>query len=664
MTTPEILGELDIHLMAEGTHLRTWELLGAHPHTVDGVAGTAFAVWAPNARGVSVIGDFNGWESGATPLRLRQEVGIWEGFVPGVGDGTAYKFSIAGADGRAYFEKADPYAFHAELRPRTASLVCDLDGYAWGDDAWMQQRGDRAALEAPMAVYEVHLGSFARNDDGSWLGYRELGTLIAEYASGMGFSHVELMPVAEHALDESWGYQTLGYFAPTSRFGSPQDFMAFVDILHQAGLGVILDWVPAHFPRDGHGLGLFDGTHLYEHADPRLGEHPDWGTYIFNYGRREVANFLIANALFWIERYHIDGLRVDAVASMLYRDYSRKEGEWMPNEFGGRENLEAIAFLKRFNETVYREHPDAITVAEESTSWPMVSRPTYAGGLGFGYKWNMGWMHDTLAFIEREPIHRGYHLNELTFSLLYAYHENFILPFSHDEVVHGKRSMVSKMPGDDWQKFANARMLYGFMYGHPGKKLLFMGCEFGQWIEWNSQQSADWHLLEYPNHRGLQRWVRDLNRVYTSRPSLHEVDVEPGGFEWIDCTDTNNVVTAFVRRARDTSDETIVVTNFTPVPRESYRIGVPADSQRWRVVLNSDHPDYWGSGYAVADEYEAEAVPMHGRAHSINLALPPLATVMLVPADAGGEAEAARPEGATATADAAGADGAAAGGST
>jgi 1,4-alpha-glucan branching enzyme len=635
-----VLGELDVHLLAEGTHLRTWDRLGAHPRTVDGVAGTTFAVWAPNARGVSVVGDFNGWQRGATPLRLRAEVGVWEGFVPGVGAGERYKYSVAAADGRNYYEKADPYAFHAEVRPHTASVVWDLDGYPWHDDAWMARRRERGALDAPLAIYEVHLGSFARDAQGEWLGYRDLAALIAEYASGMGFTHVELMPVAEHALDESWGYQTVGYFAPTSRFGTPQDFMAFVDALHEAGLGVILDWVPGHFPRDTHGLGLFDGTHLYEHADPRLGEHPDWGTYIFNYGRREVANFLLANALFWIERYHVDGLRVDAVASMLYRDYSRQPGQWLPNEHGGRENLEAIAFLKRFNEVVYREHPDAMTIAEESTSWPMVSRPTAGGGLGFGYKWNMGWMHDTLEFIERDPIHRGHHLGELTFSLLYAYHENFILPFSHDEVVHGKRSLVAKMPGDDWQKFANTRLLLGFMYGHPGKKLLFSGDEFGQWNEWNAQQSVDWHLLAHPNHRGLQRWVRDLNRVYAERPSLHEIDFEPDGFEWIDGSDAANVVVAFVRHARDRRESTLVVTNFTPVPRDGYRVGVPGAARRWRVILNSDATRYWGSGYTAPEEYAAEDEPMHGRDRSLNLTIPPLATIVLAPV-AAADAEAA-----------------------
>ncbi|MEX2229454.1 MAG: 1,4-alpha-glucan branching protein GlgB [Dehalococcoidia bacterium] len=631
MTGTPILGELDLHLLAEGTHLRAWEQLGAHVRTIDGVTGTTFAVWAPNARGVSVIGDFNRWTRGTTPLRLRPEVGVWEGFVPGVGAGTRYKFSVASADGRSYAEKADPYAFYAEQRPQSASVVWDLGGYGWGDDAWLAARGRRARLDVPISIYEVHLGSWARAADGGWLSYRDVADRLAEYVTDMGFTHVEFLPVAEHALDESWGYQTLGYFAPTSRFGTPQDFMYMVDTLHRAGLGVILDWVPAHFPRDGHGLGLFDGTHLYEHADPRLGEHPDWGTYIFNYGRAEVANFLIANALFWIEQYHVDGLRVDAVASMLYRDYSRKEGEWFPNAHGGRENLEAIAFLKRFNETVYREHPDAVTIAEESTAWPMVSRPTYGGGLGFGYKWNMGWMHDTLAFMAQDPVHRGYHLDELSFSMLYAFDENFMLPYSHDEVVHGKRSLVSKMPGDAWQKFANLRLLYGFMYGHPGKKLLFMGCEFGQWSEWNDGASIDWHLLDQPSHSGLQRWVRALNRLYRERPSLHESDVEPSGFEWIDCSDRTNVVTAFVRRAHGGHEQTLVVSNFTPVPRDRYRIGVPPGATRWRVLLNSDASEYGGSGYKVPAAYDVEAIATHGRDGSISLNVPPLATMVLEP---------------------------------
>jgi 1,4-alpha-glucan branching enzyme len=630
--TTEVLQELDLHLLAEGSHLRSWEKLGAHPQQHDGVTGTSFAVWAPNARGVSVIGDFNGWDRFAHPLRLRHEVGVWEGFVPGVEQDTRYKYAIALADGRTVQEKADPYAFYSELRPMSASIVWELDGYEWGDHEWMAQRGERVALDAPISVYEVHLGSWARTEDGRWLSYRDLAPMLAEYVSGMGFTHVEFLPLAEHALDESWGYQILGYFAPTSRFGTPQDFMFLVDSLHRAGVGVIMDWVPAHFPKDAHGLGFFDGTHLYEHADPRIGEQPDWGTYVFNFGRREVSNFLVSNALFWLEQYHIDGLRVDAVASMLYRDYSRKAGEWLPNEYGGRENLEAIAFLRRFNETVYGEHPDAITIAEESTAWPMVSRPVYMGGLGFGYKWNMGWMHDTLQYISRDPIHRGFHLNEMTFSLLYAFHENFMLPYSHDEIVHGKGSMVNKMPGDDWQKFANVRALYGFMWAHPGKKLLFQSCEFGQWREWNALESIDWHLLEYPNHRGLQRWVRDLNRFYSEHPSWYQVDFEPAGFEWIDCTDTQNVVFGFMRRGKDGADPTLVVSNLTPVPRFSYRVGVPDGPERWHLVLNSDAADYWGSGYTTPQEYESDEVPVHGRPRSVSLVLPPLSTVVLAPA--------------------------------
>ena len=630
--TPDVLGEMDLHLLAEGTHMRVFEKLGAHPMTLGGRAGTGFAVWAPNAREVSLIGDFNGWDARRHPMRFRPQAGVWEIFMPGVEQGAPYKFSVLHADGHTRVEKADPYAFFAEVRPASASVVWDIEGYAWGDEGWMAARRRRNALGAPMAVYEVHLGSWMRGETPeTWLTYRELAPRLVEYVARLGFTHVEFMPVAEHPLDLSWGYQTLSYFAPTSRFGTPQDFMHLVDALHQADIGVIVDWVPAHFPKDQHGLGLFDGSHLFEHADPRLGEHPDWGTYIFNYRRTEVANFLLANALFWFERYHIDGLRVDAVASMLYRDYSREAGQWLPNEYGGRENIEAIDFLRWLNETVYREHPDVMMIAEESTSWPMVSRPTHLGGLGFGYKWNMGWMHDTLQFIERDPIHRPFHLGELTFSLLYAFHENFVLPFSHDEVVHGKGSMFGKMPGDDWQKFSNLRALYAYMWAHPGKKLLFMGSEFGQRREWSHEQSLDWHLLDEEGHVGLQRLVADLNALYRAEPSLHEVDFQSGGFEWIEASDTANVVIAFVRRAVDPADQVLIACNLTPVPRSGYRMGTPT-AGRWDVVLNTDASTYGGSGFPTSEAFTTETTSWHGREQSIVLTLPPLSVLVLKPA--------------------------------
>jgi len=630
---PRILGDVDLHLLAEGAHLRAFERLGAHLVTMNGVDGTAFSVWAPNARAVSVIGDMNRWDARRHPMRFRPEAGIWELFVPGVGQGATYKFSVLHADGQTRVEKADPYAFAAELRPASASLVWDLEGYEWHDEAWMRSRAQRNALDAPIAIYEVHLGSWMRGDGERWLTYRELAERLVDYVTRLGFTHVELLPVAEHPLDASWGYQTLSYFAPTSRFGTPQDFMHLVDRLHQADIGVIVDWVPAHFPKDQHGLGVFDGTHLYEHADPRLGEHPDWGTYIFDYSRREVANFLLANALFWFERYHLDGLRVDAVASMLYRDYSRKAGEWLPNRYGGREDLDAIAFLRRLNETVYREHPDVLVIAEESTAWPMVSRPTYLGGLGFGFKWNMGWMHDTLEFFSRDPIHRSHHLGELTFSLLYAFHENFVLPFSHDEVVHGKGSMLGKMPGDAWQRVANLRALYAYMWGHPGKKLLFMGSEFGQQAEWAFDRSLDWHVLDAPEHRGLQHLVTHLNTLYRAEPAMHEVDFEDGGFEWIEASDTTNVAISFVRYARDRDDMLLFVCNLTPVPRSGYRLGVPVDGV-WDVLVNTDALVYGGSGFATPTTFEAERVTSHAREQSVVLTLPPLAVLILKPSRA------------------------------
>ncbi len=626
---PPTLSEYDLHLLGEGAHFRAYEKMGAHPTVLAGVAGVTFAVWAPNARRVSVVGDFNGWDGRRHPMRLHPGNGIWELFVPGLGEGALYKFEVLPNGGGLLTLKADPYAFAFEEPPRTASRVADL-AYTWGDAEWMAGRARRNALDAPIAIYEVHLGSWRRGDGGErFLSYRELAHQLAAYVLEMGYTHVELLPITEHPFYGSWGYQTLGYFAPTGRYGSSQDFMYFVDHLHQHGIGVILDWALAHFPRDPHGLVYFDGTHLYEHDDPRLREHPDWGTRVFNYGRNEVANFLIGSALFWLDRYHVDGLRLDAVASMLYRDYSRGPGEWVPNVYGGNENLEAIAFLKRLNEAVYRYRPDVMTVAEESTAWPMVSRPTHLGGLGFGFKWNMGWMHDLLEYMGKDPVHRKFHHNNLTFGLLYAWHENFILPLSHDEVVHGKGSLHRKMPGDDWQKFANMRLLYAFMYGHPGKKMLFMGGEFGQTNEWYHEASLDWHLLGMgPYHRGLQCLVQDLNRLYRTQPSLHQIDFEPAGFQWIDCHDWGSNVIAFVRRARDPEDFLVFVCNFTPVVRHGYRIGVPRGGF-YGELLNTDAGTYGGSNVGNAGGVPAAPTPHHGHAHSVLLTLPPLATLVL-----------------------------------
>jgi len=624
--------ELDQHLWNQGTHYRIYEKLGAHPHVVDGEAGTHFAVWAPNAERVSLTGDFNDWSEAAQPMSPVGVSGIWSTFVPGVGQGALYKYVLYARDSGHRSEKADPVGFAAELRPLTASKVWDLDGHEWQDQAWMARRKKAQALDAPQSIYEVHLGSWMRkaDEDDRFLTYRELAPRLADYAHRHGFTHVELLPISEHPLDASWGYQTIGHFAPTSRFGTPDDFMFFVDTLHRAGVGVLLDWVPAHFPKDSHGLGFFDGTHLYEHADPRQGAHQDWGTLIFNFDRYEVSGFLIANALFWLDRYHIDGLRVDAVASMLYLDYSRKEGEWVPNEHGGRENLGAIEFLRHLNSRVYEEFPDVITLAEESTSWPSVSRPTYVGGLGFGYKWDMGWMHDTLAYFGREPIHRKYHHSDLTFRMVYAWHENFVLPLSHDEVVHGKGSLVGRMPGDDWQKFANLRLLLAQMWVQPGKKLLFMGGEIGQWSEWNHDASLDWHLLDSPPHTGLQQWVTDLNWTYRSEAALHEQDSEARGFEWIDCTDSENSVISLVRRDRQ-GNPIVAILNFTPVVREAYRLGLPAPG-RWDELLNSDAEVYGGSGVGNLGGVGAEPIGHHGRDHSALLTLPPLGALLLKPA--------------------------------
>ncbi|MEJ5347297.1 MAG: 1,4-alpha-glucan branching protein GlgB [Desulfosoma sp.] len=624
--------DFDVYLWKQGSYYRSWEKMGAHPCVLNGVSGVHFAVWAPNAEKVSVVGDFNAWNETAHPLEPFGDTGIWKGFVPGIGVGTLYKYAITSRFNGYHVLKADPYAFFAEKRPGTASIVWDLSGYIWQDKTWMRSRNKKNTRSAPMAIYEVHLGSWMRvPDEGNrWLTYRELAPRLAAYVREMGFTHVELLPVTEHPLDASWGYQTTGYFAVTSRFGTPQDFMFFVDTLHQHGIGVIVDWAPAHFPTDEHGLGFFDGTHLYEHADPRKGFHTDWKSFIYNYGRNEVMNFLISNALFWLDVYHVDGLRVDAVASMLYLDYSRRDGEWIPNQYGGNENLEAIAFLRRFNEMVYREHPDTMTIAEESTAWPMVSRPTYLGGLGFGFKWNMGWMHDTLLYMSKDPVHRKYHHNLLTFSLLYAFSENFILPFSHDEVVHGKASMLAKMPGDLWRKFANLRLLYGYMYGHPGKKLLFMGSEFGQWSEWNHESSLDWFLLEHDSHKGLQQWVKDLNHFLCSEPALYELDNEPQGFEWIDCNDSDQSTLVFLRRGKKGEDLVVCAMNFTPVPRYPYRIGVPFGGF-WQEVLNSDAVIYGGSGQGNLGGVVAEASPYHGRPFSLSINLPPLAAVFFKP---------------------------------
>jgi 1,4-alpha-glucan branching enzyme len=632
---PSLLSDFDRHLLAEGTHYRAYDKLGAHPTVLEGVAGIVFAVWAPSARRVSVVGDFNRWDGRCHPMRLHPGNGVWEIFVPGLTEDERYKFEIRGRSAEPLALKADPcaLAFEADT-PRTASVVTRIEGFRWRDEAWLAARARRDPLHAPLSIYEVHLGSWRRvpEEGDRFLDYRELAERLADHVTDLGFTHVELLPVMEHPFYGSWGYQTIGYFAPTRRHGGPHDFMAFVDHLHRRGVGVILDWVPAHFPRDPHGLVFFDGTHLYEHADPRQREHPDWGTLIFNYGRREVANFLIDSALFWLERYHVDGLRVDAVASALYLDYSRRPGEWVPNEFGGRENLAAIAFFRRLNEVVHAAHPGVIVAAEESTAWPMVSRPTYLGGLGFGFKWNMGWMHDVLDYVRLDPVHRKYHHDRLTFGPLYAWSENFVLPLSHDEVVHGKGSLLSRMPGDTWQQFAGLRALYAFMWAHPGKKLLFMGGEFGQRREWNHDQSLDWHLLgNGPYHRGVMDLVRDLNRLHRSEPALHELDAEPAGFAWMDCADAEQSVVSFVRRARDPGDFVLVVCNLTPVPRHRYRVGVPAPGH-YRELLNSDAAVYGGGDLGNAGGTWAEPTPWQGQPYSLALILPPLGMLILKPA--------------------------------
>ncbi len=627
---PPLLTDYDLYLLGEGRHWTSYSKLGAQLRTIDGIEGVNFGVWAPNATGVSVIGDFNEWNARRHPMRKHIPSGIWELFVPGLAAGAIYKYQV-GHHGQV-FEKADPYGFAAEVPPRTASKVADLNRYRWNDQEWMTTRQRHNALDAPISVYEVHLGSWKRpgEDPSRWLGYRELAHQLVDYCKQIGYTHLELMPVSEHPFSGSWGYQTVGYYAVTSRYGSPEDFMYFVDYCHQNGIGVIIDWVPAHFPRDAHGLRLFDGTHLYEHADPRQGEHPDWGTLIFNYGRNEVRNFLLANALFWLDKYHIDGLRVDAVASMIYLDYSRGPGQWIPNEFGGRENLSAISFLREFNEQAHLQHPGILTIAEESTAWTGVSRPTYLGGLGFSLKWNMGWMNDTLRYMRHEPVHRKYHHDELTFSLIYAFTENFVLPFSHDEVVHGKGSLLDQVPGDLWQKFANLRLLFGYMFAHPGKKLLFMGCDFGQWNEWNYDSSLQWDLMQWSSHQGLQKFVADLNGIYRREPALHEVDFEHQGFEWIDCHNYDQSTLAFLRRAHNPQDFVVVACNFTPVPRTMHRLGVP-ELCWYEEICNSDSTYYGGSNLGNGPGRMAEQLPWDGRPYSIPVVLPPLATVMFKP---------------------------------
>ncbi|HUF47391.1 MAG TPA: 1,4-alpha-glucan branching protein GlgB [Vicinamibacterales bacterium] len=622
--------DYEAYLFGEGQWLRAWEKMGARPAVVGGQAGYTFVVWAPNARNVSVVGEFNAWDGRRQPLSSLGASGLWEVFVPGVAEGSLYKFEIH-IDSGPPLSKADPWALLAERPPGTASVTSSFGQHVWQDDAWMQARRQSGAhLDRPMAIYEVHPGSWRRKPEqqGRSLTWGELAAELVPYVRDLGFTHIQLLPVMEHPFEGSWGYQVTGFFAPTSRFGSPDDFRAFVDACHAAGMGVILDWVPGHFPRDEHALASFDGTALYEHADPRQGEHREWGTLVFNYGRHEVRNFLVASALYWLESFHVDGLRVDAVASMLYLDYSRPDGEWIPNRHGGRENLDAIDFLRHLNTLTHEQHPGSVTIAEESTAFPAVSRPTWVGGLGFTFKWNMGWMHDILTYASKDPVYRRWEHRHLTFSLLYAWHENFVLPFSHDEVVHGKGAMLSKMPGDDWQKAANLRALYLYLYTHPGKKLLFMGSEFGQWREWDHDSSLDWHLLGEPRHAGIQRFVGDLNRLYAGEPALHEIDFDPAGFDWIDCNDHESSVIAFLRRGRRLDDWVVVVLNWTPIVRPAYRIGVPAPGF-YREVVNSDAEPYGGGNIGNAGGLEAEAVAHHGQPYSLNLTLPPLGGLIL-----------------------------------
>lgn len=628
MSTKQWLTSDQIYYLSEGTDERAYEKLGAHLIEWEGEKGVHFAVWAPNARQVYIVGDFNGWDN--THPMNSSDSGVWTLFIPGLEEYTLYKYRII-SQNNEQLEKADPYGFAMEQRPKTASVVIDLDRYQWHDEEWVADRVEQQGLETPISIYEVHLGSWRKVPDEEWgsryLSYRELAEELIPYVVEMGYTHIELMPIAEHPLDASWGYQVLGFYSPTSRFGNPEDLMYFIDECHRHNIGVILDWVPAHFPKDASGLNYFDGTHLYSHADPRQGEHQDWGTLIFNYSRNEVRAFIISNAVFWLDKYHFDGLRVDAVASMLYLDYSREEGEWVPNEYGGRENLGAISLLRKVNEVVHGIFPGILMVAEESTAWPMVSKPTYMGGLGFSLKWNMGWMHDTLKYMTKDPIYRRYHHHDMTFSLLYAFHENFVLPLSHDEVVHGKGSMINKMPGDEWQKFANLRAYYGFMWGHPGKKLLFMGSEFAQWQEWNFNTSLEWVALHAPNHAGMQRFIHDLNALYKKEPALYEDDFEWTGFSWIDANDSDNSVFSFIRKAKYSDEFIVVISNFTPVPRDNYRIGVPQPGF-YREILNSDSEHYWGSNVGNQGGRETEEVSFHNHPYSMVVTLPPLATLM------------------------------------
>jgi len=623
-----VVGEQDLYLFNEGSHYRLYEKLGAHPCTRDGEAGTQFAVWAPGAEQVYVMGDFNGWHKHNWKLYPQGNSGVWVGFVPGLGTGALYKYHIVSRYNGYEVDKCDPFGFFHEVPPRTGSVVWDLD-YQWSDSSWMKTRWLKNGLRSPISIYEVHLGSWMRipEEGNRWLGYRELAIRLVEYVKQMNFTHVEFMPITEHPFYGSWGYQTIGFFAPSSRYGTPQDLMYLIDKLHQAGIGVILDWVPSHFPADEHGIAYFDGTHLYEHADPQQGFHPDWGSAIFNYGRHEVRSYLLSSAMFWLEKYHVDGLRVDAVASMLYLDYSRKPGEWIPNCYGGNENLEAIDFLRRFNAEVFKNYPDVQTYAEESTAWSQVSRPTSSGGLGFGLKWDMGWMHDTLKYLAKEPIHRQFHQGDLSFRMVYAYSENFVMPLSHDEVVHGKGSLLEKMPGDDWQKFANLRLLYGYMFGQPGKKLLFQGDEWGQWQQWRHDQSLDWHQLGFAPHQGIHRWVADINKLYQSEPALYEGDCFPDGFEWIDCSDSASSVMSFLRKSQE-GQMVLVVCNFTPVLRTGYRVGVP-HAGYWRELLNSDSTIYWGGGNGNMGGAWADPNGWHGRPHSLMLTIPPLGVLFL-----------------------------------
>jgi 1,4-alpha-glucan branching enzyme len=626
-----VLTDFDLHLFNEGNHHKIYEKLGAHLMTIDGIQGTFFAVWAPCAKRVSVVGNFNQWDGRRHVMRARGSSGIWELFLPGIKEGDIYKFEIKTPHDELYV-KSDPYAFYCELRPNTASIVYDIENYQWNDHEWMKERDSDNNFEKPISIYEVHLGSWKRasNDENGFHTYRELADDLVEYVKELGYTHIQLLPVAEHPFDGSWGYQITGYYAATSRYGEPKDFMYFVDKCHQNGIGVLLDWVPAHFPKDGHGLARFDGTALYEHYDEKQGEHPDWGTHIFNYGRLEVKNFLISNALFWLEKYHIDGLRVDAVASMLYLDYGKKDGEWIPNRWGGKENVDAIEFIRQLNSTVYKYYPGVMMVAEESTSWALVSKPPYVGGLGFSYKWNMGWMNDFLRYMSMDSVYRKHHQDLITFSLMYAFSENFILVLSHDEVVHGKCSMIEKMPGDYWQKFAGLRASYGYMYGHPGKKLLFMGSEFAQFIEWNYKQSLDWFLLDYDMHKKIQTYVKDLNNLYKNEKALFEIDFSYEGFEWIDCNDREHSIVSFIRKGKDWRDSLVFLCNFTPTPHDNYRIGVPFDTE-YTEIFNSDWEKYGGSNVGNFEPLKAESSSFHNKPYSINLTVPPLSTIVLKP---------------------------------